>query len=207
MDDRKAPRGDHVQPFQVFRHYSSAIRSESEEFRYCPRCAAPSPTRSNGERLRHPCEGCGNTQYRNPATGVAVLVVDAGRVVVGRRKSALLRGRWSLPAGYVEYEEDFLTAARRETLEETGLEVELLGIVTVCSSFVSLEHHTLVVVLAGRPIGGELRAGDDFDRARWVDLHGPWPPLTPQSHHVVELYRAGDGQLLPIDPRFAGRGE
>ena len=83
-----------MQPIQVFRHYSSAIRSESEEFRYCPHCAAPSPARSNGERLRHPCEGCGNTQYRNPATGVAVLVVDAGRVVVGLGAAQVFKGHY-----------------------------------------------------------------------------------------------------------------
>ncbi len=196
-----------MQPIQVFRHYSPATQSESVGLRYCPRCGAPSPARSDGERLRPTCDGCGYVQYRNPSTGVAVLVVDAGRIVVGRRRSPPFRRRWSLPEGYIEYDEDFLTAARRETLEETGLTVELQGIVTVCSSYVSPEHHALVVVVAGRPAGGALRAGDDFDRARWVDLHGTWPPITPQSHHAIELYRAGGGRLLPVDPRFAGGGK
>lgn len=38
---------------------------------------------------------------------------------------------WYLPAGRVEPEEDFATAARRETLEESGVSVELEGIVRI----------------------------------------------------------------------------
>jgi 8-oxo-dGTP diphosphatase len=42
---------------------------------------------------------------------------------------------WCLPCGYIEFHEDYLTAARREVKEETGLEVEITALLSVASYF------------------------------------------------------------------------
>ncbi|MFL6138506.1 MAG: NUDIX hydrolase [Frankiaceae bacterium] len=59
-----------------------------------------------------------------PAVG-AVVVDDAGRLLLVRRAREPGAGRWSLPGGRVEPGEDDAAALRREMREETGLEVEV----------------------------------------------------------------------------------
>jgi mutator protein MutT len=62
-------------------------------------------------------------------TAVAVAVVeDGGRVLVGQRPEGVpLAGLWEFPGGKVRLGETPERAAVRECLEETGLEIEVVG--------------------------------------------------------------------------------
>jgi 8-oxo-dGTP diphosphatase len=59
--------------------------------------------------------------------GVAVLVRKGSAVLVGRRRDEKGKSRghgtWALPGGHLEYKEEVGDCARREVLEETGLEI------------------------------------------------------------------------------------
>lgn len=63
-----------------------------------------------------------------PHVTVATVVSDGGRVLLVEES---INGRLVLnqPAGHLEPDESLFQAARRETLEETGWEVELTGLV------------------------------------------------------------------------------
>src|SRR3954451_17743945 len=59
------------------------------------------------------------------------VVIDAeGRILLQRRRD---NDMWALPGGKMELGESLGDCARRETLEETGLEIELTGIVGIYS--------------------------------------------------------------------------
>lgn len=60
-----------------------------------------------------------------PAASV-VVVDDDGRILLHRRTD---NDQWALPGGVMEIGETIAGCARREVCEETGLNVELLGIV------------------------------------------------------------------------------
>src|SRR5262245_56479484 len=66
-------------------------------------------------------------KYPRPAVTVDIVVVTdeaRPRVLLIRRKHAPYTGRWAIPGGYVEMEEDLESAARRELAEETGVHVK-----------------------------------------------------------------------------------
>jgi 8-oxo-dGTP diphosphatase len=135
-----------------------------------------------------------------------MLVVDGDRVLLGKRGGSPGRGTWSLPSGYVDYEEDFLTTAIRETKEETGLDIEVCSILNVVSSFVSPRFHFLGIYVRARVMGGELIAGDDLEAVAWFPVAGPLPEMGFQEDVVViEMLTEGFTEL-PVDPDYAVRG-
>lgn len=67
------------------------------------------------------CTVCGRTAWRDPKVGVGVVLRDdEGWLLLVRRGVAPAKGLWSLPAGFVDADEDPRAAAAREALEESG---------------------------------------------------------------------------------------
>ena len=86
------------------------------------------------------CDRCHWRWYANPKPAAAVLLErrsdDDGepQILLLKRAVEPGLGAWDLPAGYLDPGESFEMAARRETREESGIEIELLGLVGVYHS-------------------------------------------------------------------------
>ena len=66
-----------------------------------------------------------------PHVGVGVVVCREGRVLLIRRGKPPRIGQWSLPGGGQLLGETVEAAARRQVLEETGLHLDRLELLTV----------------------------------------------------------------------------
>ena len=183
---------------QVFRAYEPS--NERDYAKFCLRCGDALVDRPDiDEAIRRICPSCGFVRYRNAAPGVAVLIVDGDRFVLCRRQARAFQGeKWCLPCGYVEYEEDYLAAAIREVREETGLVVEITGILSVVSNFLSPDIHTMVAVLLA------LVAGDDIDLVRWASADEALPEMAFEAdQHIIARYFATRLPGAPVDPAHA----
>lgn len=85
----------------------------------------------NDCRERAVCPACGTIHYENPLNVVGTLPVWEDKVLLCRRNIEPRWGFWTLPAGFQELGESTADGARRETDEEAGARVELLGLYTV----------------------------------------------------------------------------
>ena len=109
-----------------------------------------------------------------PIVGVGAVIVDAGLVVLIKRKYDPMAGTWTLPGGVVEIGETTTSAAAREVREETGLIVDVGPVVEVVDRIMTDEdgrvaYHYVIVDYLCRPRGGELAAGSDVDEVALAD--------------------------------------
>jgi ADP-ribose pyrophosphatase YjhB (NUDIX family) len=96
-------------------------------------------------------------------------------VLLVERSKPPLCGLWSLPGGHVEPGETAGAAAEREIREETGLDVEILGLADVHDVILRDAHgaisaHYVLSVFYGRWLSGEPLAASDSRDARFVPL-------------------------------------
>ena len=125
---------------------------------YCPQCAGtlmPRVLREH-EPPRLCCVQCGFVFHLGPkAVAVAIFSHDNGIVLV-RRATEPAKGRWALPGGHIDLGETAAAAAIRETLEETGFQISLTGILDVYSAG---SNEVLLIVYAADVVGGSERLG------------------------------------------------
>ena len=115
-----------------------------------------------------------NRQYPvHPLLGVGAIIFDGDKVVLVERAGEPLKGWWSIPGGLVETGELIEDALRRETREETGLELEWISRFDLFERIMRdemgrAEYHYVLVDYICKSAGGQLRAGDDVSRVEWV---------------------------------------
>jgi len=62
---------------------------------------------------------------------VSVYVIKDGKLLMVQENQPHCRGKWNLPAGHLDQNENMFDAAIREAKEETGLDVKLTGFLGV----------------------------------------------------------------------------
>lgn len=99
------------------------------------------------------------------------------------------QGHWCFPKGHVENDETEIETAKREVLEETGLEIEILAGFRETTSY-RPEPSSLkqVVYFIGKPVGGILKKQEiEVSDLRWVSIIDAFALLTYEND--VELLR------------------
>lgn len=84
-----------------------------------------------------------------PKVGIGVFVVKDGKFVMLLRKGSHGAGDWSLPGGHLELSESWEFCARRETREETGLEIKNVKYLALTNDiFTEKKHYVTIFMLA-----------------------------------------------------------
>ena len=122
------------------------------------------------------CPRCGFVHYANPVPAAAALVVDeAGRLLLARRAHEPDAGLWDTPGGFLDEGEDPRAGLRRELREEAGVEVEIGDFFGMyLDRYGSGDDAAYVLNLVWRAsiVGGELVAADDVSELAWFAPDG-----------------------------------
>jgi ADP-ribose pyrophosphatase YjhB (NUDIX family) len=166
-------------------------------YRYCPHCAAELSTRripANDGPERRVCSVCGFIQWGNSKASSSGIVVDSqGRILLSLRACEPFLGCWDIPGGFLESWEHPEDGVRRELREETGLQVEVVGLVGVYMDTYGPppSDDTLNFYYECRVTEGRMRAEDDVERLDWFDpRHLPGPLAFANAQRAFEDWRA-----------------
>ena len=102
-----------------------------------------------------------------------IVVNDQGEILMIRRTD---NGNWAVPGGGMDLGESITDTAVRETLEETGIDCEITGLVGI---YTNPQHVILYtsngearqefsVVFTALPIEGQLRASTESSEPQWL---------------------------------------
>ena len=120
---------------------------------------------------RRTCPQCGFVHFVDPKVGVGVMIVDAQqRLLLVKRKMAPQKGKWSLPAGFVDVDEAPEQSAAREALEETNLWVSVSDLVGIYHNPPQEGGAAIFILYRAEIISGHLQAQDDAADAQFFAL-------------------------------------
>ena len=105
---------------------------------------------------------------------VYILLFDeSGKRVLMVKNKGSQGSYYTLPGGRVEKGETLQEAAIRETKEETGIDIEIEGIIFVNEAFIeNVKQHSIFITFKGKHIGGDLVLSrpDEIEEIVWMDV-------------------------------------
>lgn len=129
----------------------------------------------------------------NPRVGIGVMIIQAGKVLLGKRQGSHGEGEYAFPGGHLEHMESFEDCARREVLEECGVEIE-----NICFQFVANvktyapKHYVHIGLFADWKRGEPERLEpDSCESWAWYDLGDLPQPLFEMARLAIESHRSG----------------
>jgi 8-oxo-dGTP diphosphatase len=158
---------------------------------YCIECGSRLEEREAFGRTRPVCPNCGHVHFEDPKVGVGVVAGNRGRILLTRRNHEPKMGEWSFPAGFVDAYENVVEAASRETLEETGVRVQIDRLLGV---FQDQGSRVIFLAYAGTADDDEPVCGDECMEVRYFSPD-ELPPLAFGT----------DGAILDAWRRFTAR--
>lgn len=144
---------------------------KEQNIRFCILCGSNLVNIEKFGRVRPVCPSCGWIYFTDPKVAAAVLVQQEESVLLTRRINEPFQGYWTLPAGFMDADEKPEETARRECLEETGLDVQINGLFDVISGREHEHGADIVLVYSATINSGVLQAGDDADQAAFFPIN------------------------------------
>ena len=81
---------------------------------------------------------------------------------------------YDIPGGFLEYGEQPEDGAHREILEETGTQIEIIGLLGMYTNDYGIDEiKTLDIIYLGKIISGEPKANDDVAELTWFPISSP----------------------------------
>lgn len=130
-----------------------------------------------------------------PKVGLGVMIQNTqGQVLLGLRKGKHASGVWSFPGGHLEFGEKIFDGAAREALEETGLVVSGLELISVSDEtrYIETENrHCVVVGVRAGSTKGEPKTmePDVFEEWRWFALDGLPENMLEGTEQMIQNYK------------------
>ncbi len=169
----------------------------SNEFKFCPRCAAPLQDRIEGGFNRRVCDtqACGYIWWDNPTPVVAAVVEHEGRVLLARNV-AWPPGFFALVTGFLEKNELPHEAVQREVEEELGLTPQGASFI----GHYSFERMNQLIIAYHVPAQGSVRLNEELAEYKHVACEQArfWPAATGYALRDWLRGKGYDPQEVPL---------
>lgn len=128
-----------------------------------------------------------------PKVGVGVMIFKEGKILLGKRKGSHGAGEYAWPGGHLEYMEGFEECVRRETLEETGMEIDNVKFLRLLNFKDYAPKHYVDILLTADWKSGEPQVlePNKCEGWGWYDIDHLPEPLFKAEYSGIEAYKTG----------------
>ncbi len=141
---------------------------EEKDYKFCPTCKNGLERKTiDGDNLLS-CSNCGFIFWNNPKPVVSGIYVENGKILMLQRATEPLKGYWVLPGGFMKYEETPQEALKRETKEETGVDIDIYDLIGVYQIDNDPRGIHIDIIYSGT-INGEIKLSNEDNKYDFFD--------------------------------------
>ena len=144
-------------------------------------------------------------------TGVGAVIEDgAGRILLVKHipeRGGFWQGKWICPGGGLELGETIEEGIKREVMEETQLEIDLVKPLPPFDRIVrsndKVSLHVIYIDYLAGVIGGELKPGSDIGEAIWVEkerIPEIWEELHEDTRRLLQIAKIVGCKGVDFEP-------
>lgn len=136
-------------------------------YKFCPYCKG-NLSYNNFEYI---CDSCDEKVYINPAPCVSIIPIRDNKILLTKRGIEPRKGTYDFIGGFVKVGETIEQTATRETLEETGLKIELTDYLGEYSEEYTPDvTYPLCFTYLAKILDGKPNPDDDVSELIWVNI-------------------------------------
>lgn len=154
---------------------------------FCPECGQATIKVQDGTKTLDACPDGHFIEVAETAVGVGALVIQDNKVLLIER--AKPEGLWALPSGWLHFGESLSEAVEREVMEETALEVEALGILSMATRSTTVRNEMYIRFLCKLKAGSPKADNYEVLQAQFVHPDNfEHFNLSPLDKRFIEAY-------------------
>ena len=134
-----------------------------------------------------------NNEIQRPKVGIGVIVIKDGKILIGKRTTSHGAGTYAFPGGHLEHLESFEDCAKRETMEEAGIEIENVRFSFVTNLVAYAPKHYVHLGLVADWKSGDPKVcePDKCGGWDWYDFDNLPTPLFTGCDVSIDCYQKG----------------
>lgn len=133
-----------------------------------------------------------SSDKQRPKVGMGIYIRRGGKILFGKRRGSNGPGYWCPPGGHIEMNEEWEDCARRESLEEAGIDIKNFAFMTATNDINNEDgKHYITLHCVADWVSGEAHDIEhdkigDWGWYEWDDL--PEPLFLPTRNFVKSGY-------------------
>jgi len=134
-----------------------------------------------------------------PSVGVCMIIIKDGKILLGKRHDDPVKadselkgeGTWTIPGGKLDFKEDIINMAKRETKEECNIDVHDMELVSLTNDMTD-DRHFVTIGFFAKNFSGEPKTmePDEIIEWKWFDVNELPSPIFFPAEKAIKNFLA-----------------
>lgn len=128
---------------------------------------------------------------KNFSLAAKAFIVDKNRLLIVKRSNYTIMkpGIWEIPGGRLNPGEDMIQGLKRETKEETNIDIEVVRAISM-RDFIRDDDQTIkLTIFLCRPLNKEVKLSNEHTEFEWIDIDKAKEKINEFFHKEIDFVK------------------